>query len=306
MLDERFVLPSYDARYPPQLLETPEPPAVLYVRGNPAALGLGVAVIGARRASPTGLAITRLLTSAAAAAGYPIVSGAAVGCDQAAHSAALESGGLTVAVLGSGADVVYPRSAGPVLERILASGGAVVSEQPWGTQPRPWMFRRRNRIIAGLAAAVLVVEARRPSGTFSTADEALAAGRAVLAVPGSILSPHAQGPNALIRQGAVPITSPDDLLDELSVLIGPPRARALSSSSGPATEHETGVRRAILETLQALPAGIDELAASLRLAPAVVARSVSELEVERIVERGMDGRYHAVAKGGGAGGRIRR
>lgn len=235
-----------------------------------------------------------------------MISGAAVGCDQAAHRAAIDSRGCTVAVMGCGADVAYPRAAGPLLERILARGGAIVSEQAWGVQPRPWMFRRRNRIIAGLAAAVLVVESRIPSGTFSTADEALAAGRTVLAVPGCILSPYAQGPNSLIRQGAVPITSPEDLLDELGSLIGPPAGALAPLASDPEASAACQADGRIVDAVRALPATIDELCASLGLDPVEVARTLSGLEIEGVLERAVDGRYHVIAKGGSRGGRMNR
>jgi DNA processing protein len=143
-----------------------------------------------------------------------VVSGAAIGCDATSQRAALAAGGPSVAALGCGADVDYPRSSGDLLARLRADG-AVVSELPWGTQPLRWAFQRRNRIIAGLSRAVLIVEAGLPSGTFSTADYALEAGRDVLVVPGSIRAPECRGTNRLLRQGATPITDVSELLDEL-------------------------------------------------------------------------------------------
>lgn len=290
---ERFELHLHDDDYPQQLHATPSPPKVLYGRGDPTALRLGLAVIGARRATPSGIDITRAFAGWAARAGYCIVSGGAYGCDQAAHRAALEHGERTVAVMGCGPDVAYPRSAAQLLERIAREGGAVVSEYEWGTQPKPWMFRQRNRIIAGLSAAVLVVEAGLPSGTFSTADEALAAGRTVLAVPGSILSPHARGPNRLIRQGATPITEEADLCDELCALLGPPRTGVsglLGGASSPTGSLVTAIR--------ARPMRPDDLALALGLDAVTVSQQLGVLESAGLVARHYDGTYHALIERG--------
>ena len=197
----RFELRLGHSDYPEQLAYTPDPPRTIYGLGDPCALRPGLGVVGARKATPYGLQAAAHLAGWAARAGYVVVSGGAIGCDQAAHRAALDAGGITVAVMAGGADITYPRGAAELL-RLVAANGAVVSEHPWGTQPLRWTFRTRNRIIAGLSAALLVVEAALGSGTFSTADYALAAGRDVLAVPGSIFSPECAGANRLIRQGA--------------------------------------------------------------------------------------------------------
>ena len=202
MNGERFVLTLGSPEYPEQLAETPDPPRMLYGIGDPGALVAGLAVVGARRATPYGLRATRLLAGWAASKGVTVISGAAIGCDSEAHRAALDAPGATVAVLGCGPDVDYPRRSAAMLATIRA-GFAVVSECPFGQQPLRFAFARRNRIIAGLASAVLVVEAGLPSGTFSTADAALEAGRDVMAVPGSIFSPESRGSNRLIRQGAL-------------------------------------------------------------------------------------------------------
>lgn len=214
--DDRFVLRLGDPLYPAQLAEAPDPPMVLYGIGDPRALVPGLAVVGARRATPYGLRCTRLFAGWAAAHGVTVVSGAAIGCDREAHTAALEASGPTVSVLGSGPDVDYPSRSSVVL-REIRSRYAVVSECPFGQEPRRFAFVRRNRIIAGLARAVLVIEAGLPSGTFSTADAALDAGRDVLAVPGSILSPESRGSNRLIRQGATSITDVSELADALGI-----------------------------------------------------------------------------------------
>ncbi len=214
--------------YPEQLANITDPPETLYCVGDTALLAPGLAVIGSRKATPYGLGAARLFAGWAAARNITVCSGAAIGCDQEAHRAALAAKGHTVAVLACGADEDYPRGAAELLDAIRRDG-LVVSEQPWGTRPQRWMFAIRNRIIAGLSSAVLVVEARLPSGTFSTADYALAYGRDVLAVPGSIFAPECQGSNRLIRQGAPPITDVSELASELHLemrldLTGPPLA----------------------------------------------------------------------------------
>ena len=204
--------------YPAAFACLDRPPDTLYIAGDSDALREGLAIVGARKATPYGLRAAKLFASCAARRGIPVISGGARGCDAAAHEAALDAGGTTVAFLGGGCDRPYPACNKGLFERIVASGGALVSEHPWDVAPRPYAFRARNRLIAGLARATLVVEAGIPSGTFSTADEALAANREVLAVPGSIFSPASKGSNALIGQGAMPVTDEASLCEMLARL----------------------------------------------------------------------------------------
>jgi DNA processing protein len=272
--------------YPEQLLATPDPPRVLYGIGDPAVLVSGIAIIGARRATPYGLAAARLFASWAASSGYTVVSGGAVGCDQAAHRAALATDGKTVAVLGCGADVDYPREAGELLDAIR-DRGAVVSERPWGAPPTRWAFSRRNRIIAGLSAATLVVEASLPSGTFSTADHAADAGRDVYCVPGSIFAPECRGSNRLIRQGATPITDVSELASALDSALGPPPAGLFVSGFELTDPDKDPVLRALLVD----PMRPDDLAHALALDIVTVARHVGSLEARGLVARYPDGRY---------------
>jgi len=284
-MPQRFELHRDDPGYPAQLLCSPEPPDVLFGIGDPGCLTVALAVVGSRRATPYGIHATRLFAGWAARAGYVVVSGGATGCDQAAHLAALEESAVTVAVMGCGADVAYPRSAAPLFARVGASG-AVISEQPWGTEPRPWMFRRRNRIIAGLCGALLVAEAGLPSGTFTTADDALAAGREVLAVPGSITSPSSAGANRLIRQGATPITDVTELHDALLSAIGPPpretsREVVLCDPSGDP----------ILAAVHASPLRPDDISRELAIDIVTVSRRLGRLESLGLVARYDDGRY---------------
>lgn len=281
---DRFELSIRDSAYPTHLRDTPEPPPILYGIGDPAALDPGLAVVGARKATPYGRHVASLFAGWAASAGYTIISGAAVGCDQAAHNAALDNDGTTIAVLGCGADVTYPCGCTGLLNRIAANG-AVVSELPWETPPQRWAFRRRNRIIAGLGAALLVVEACLPSGTFSTAEYAVDAGRDVLAIPGSILAPECRGPNRLIRQGATPIVDVTDLAMELERLIGPPRMEITEPGTLFATSDD------LLTALTANPMRPDDAAVALGLDIVTVARRLGMLEARGLVRKYPDGRY---------------
>ena len=204
-------LPSY----PPALAEVAKAPPVLFVDGRPELLsGIQIAVVGSRRASAAGCQIARTLAGDLARAGFAITSGLASGIDAAAHRGALEAGGYTVAVFGSGIDVIYP-PAHRALARQVAASGALVSEFPLGCRPARHSFPRRNRVISGLASGTLVVEAALGSGSLITAREALEQGREVFAVPGSILNPLSAGPHWLLRNGAALVESAVDVLQEL-------------------------------------------------------------------------------------------
>lgn len=203
-----------DPGYPALLRETHDPPPVLFARGLAFPDAPAIAVVGARRATRAGLDAARALAAGLAEAGVNVVSGFARGIDAAAHRAALDAGGQTVAVFGCGVDVCYPPEHKGLLGALLAAGVAL-SEFPMGTEPEPWNFPVRNRIIAGLARIVCVVEAAEKSGSLITARCATGYGRDVAAVPGSILSPGASGSNALLKDGAILVRNADDLLQEL-------------------------------------------------------------------------------------------
>ncbi|MEO8586105.1 MAG: DNA-processing protein DprA [Acidobacteriota bacterium] len=203
-----------DPEYPALLREIHDPPPVLFARGLALTEAPAIAVVGARRASRAGLEAARALATGLAEAGVNVVSGFARGVDAAAHRAALDAGGRTVAVLGCGVDVCYPPEQKSLFGTLLAAGAAL-SEFPMGTEPEPWNFPVRNRIIAGLARIVCVVEAAEKSGSLITARCAMGYGRDVAAVPGSILSPGASGSNALLKDGAIFVRNADDLLQEL-------------------------------------------------------------------------------------------
>ena len=189
----RFELTLDDERFPDGVRELEDAPERLYAWGNLDVLNApALAVIGARSATPYGIAVAEIAGRVAAQSSVAVVSGGARGCDAAAGTAALDAGGVHIAVLGCGADVVYPRSSATLLARTIEAGGLILSLDPWGSPPRKWAFPRRNRVIAALSSAVMITEAGLPSGTFSTAETAMDLGRELLAVPGSILSPQSR------------------------------------------------------------------------------------------------------------------
>jgi DNA processing protein len=209
----REIFPS-DAEYPALLREIPRPPNRLWARGLSLATGPAVAVVGARRASRAGLAAAGHLARGLARAGVTVVSGFARGIDAAAHRAALEAGGTTVAVFGCGLDVCYPPEHAGLLEELVRSGTALSEFDP-GERPLPYYFPIRNRIIAGLSRLVLVVEAAEKSGSLITARYAADFGRDVAAVPGPILTEGCAGTNALLKDGAILVRDVEDVLAEL-------------------------------------------------------------------------------------------
>jgi DNA processing protein len=205
--------------YPPLLLELGDPPAALFALGRVETLEAlrhepDVAIVGTRNPSPYGREVAYSLGRGLGAAGVPVVSGLALGIDATAHRGCLAGNGVPVAVLACGSDVVYPRRHRQLHERVQESG-LVLSELPPGTQPFRWSFPARNRIMAGLARMTVVVEAAEPSGSLITTDFARDLGRSVAAVPGRVTSRVARGTNGLLRDGAVPITGAEDVLDEL-------------------------------------------------------------------------------------------
>jgi DNA processing protein len=256
--------------YPPLLAAIPDPPAVLWLRGDaePEMLARpAVAVVGARACSSYGRAVARSLGRELAAAGLVVVSGLARGIDAEAHRGALDAGGATVAVLGCGIDRDYPAAHGELAARI-ADAGLIVSEYEPGVEPAPWRFPARNRIIAGLSRATVVVEARERSGALITADFALEDGREVMAVPGEITSAVSAGSNALLRLGATPVTAAADVLEACGIEARPePRVHAGTRAED------------VLDRLTEGPASIDELARVSGVPPGDVAAALIELEL---------------------------
>ena len=260
--------------YPPLLAELHDPPARLHLRGgSPDVLARpAVAVVGARSCSAYGAQVARELAQSLAAAGVVVVSGLARGVDAEAHRGALAAGGLTVAVLGCGIDRDYPRAHAELARRI-AERGIVVSEYPSGVEPSPWRFPARNRIIAGLARATVVVEARERSGALITADFALELGREVFAVPGEITSALSAGTNDLLRQGATPLLSADDVFESLGLEpLAPVVPDDLSSDP-----------RVVLERLSDGARTLDELVRATEIGTAAMAAVLTELELAGLI-----------------------
>lgn len=254
--------------YPELLAAIYDPPPRLYLRGEGvgALRGPCVAVVGARACSTYGRQVARLLGRELAAAGAVVVSGLARGVDAEAHRGALEVAGSTVAVLGCGIDRDYPTSHSD-LARQIAETGLIVSEYPPGIAPAPWQFPARNRIIAGLSRAVVVVEARERSGALITADFALEEGRDVFAVPGPITSALSAGTNELLRLGAIPLLSPQDVLEALGLLVDRPTP-ALSAA-----------QELILQALDADALDVDALVRRTGLAASEISAVLFELEL---------------------------
>lgn len=272
-----------DPAYPHLLAAIHDPPAQLFLRGGGTDAILAasaVAVVGARACSSYGRSVARALARELAAAGVVVVSGMARGIDGEAHRGALDAGGATVAVLGCGIDRDYP-AAHAELARRICEHGLVVSEYEPGVEPAPWRFPARNRIIAGLCSATLVVEARERSGALITADFALEEGRDVLAVPGEITSALSNGTNALLRLGAVPVTCAGDVLELFD--LSPARAARAATSPDAA---------AALERLRDGPLTADELMRATGLAPAEGSAALMELELTGLVTL-EDGVYRA-------------
>lgn len=270
-----------DSAYPPLLRQLHDPPLQLYLRGDasPELLALpAVAIVGARSCSPYGAEVARSLGRELAATGVVVVSGLARGIDGEAHRGALEAQGPTVAVLGCGIDRDYPRSHAD-LARGVAEAGLIVSEYPPGVEPAPWRFPARNRVIAGLCLATVVVEARERSGALITADFALELGRDVFAVPGEITAARSAGTNSLLRQGAAPLLGVDDVLQALGLERAPPPPTPVSSAG-----------EAVLRVLAEEPRGADELARASGRAGAEVAAVLVELELAGLVSQA-DGVY---------------
>lgn len=264
-----------DDEYPPLLRHIPDPPLVLHFRGDASLLSRpALAIVGSRRASVYGINAAEHLARQLAPTGLVIISGLALGIDSAAHAAALESGGTTVAVLGTGIDVIYPRANRRLFDRI-AQQGVIVTELPPGTPPRPERFPARNRIISGLAHGTLIVEATARSGSLITARLAAEQGRDVFAVPGSIFSPGSEGTHRLIQYGAKLVQDADDVLHELRDEV---RAQLLAPAEEPTMDTPLSDVLAALNRDEG--AHIDNVAAHLGRTPAAVAEALLQLELD--------------------------
>jgi DNA processing protein len=262
-----------DAEYPPMLREIIDPPLALHFRGDISLLTRpALAMVGSRRASPYAINAAEHLAKQLAPAGLVIVSGLARGIDAASHHAALDAGGATIAVLGTGIDVIYPRSNARLFRRI-ESAGLIVTEFPPGTPPKPENFPIRNRVISGLSHGTLVVEATRRSGSLITARMAAEQGREVFALPGSIFSAGSEGTHRLIQYGAKLVHDANDVIEEL-----PGHLRLMQTPKEP--EPESPLREVLAALSREDASHVDALAARLGRSSSAVAESLLQLELD--------------------------
>jgi DNA processing protein len=269
------VLTWEDEAYPPLLRNIPDPPFILYVRGELLPRDQwGLAVVGTRSASVYGKEVTRNLVSGLAASGVTIISGMALGIDTQAHRSALDVGGRTIAVLGSGVDIMYPAQ-NHRLGQTIIENGALVSEFALGTKPESGNFPRRNRIISGLSLGVVMVEGAEQSGARITIDCALEQGREAFAVPGNILARGSSGPNKLIQRGTAKlVTSIGDILEELNLTMIEQQVEAK------AIIPDTPIEAAILEQLSAEPLHVDDLRLHTDLSSAELSSTLTMMELK--------------------------
>ncbi|WP_282709804.1 DNA-protecting protein DprA [Lancefieldella sp. Marseille-Q7238] len=279
---EKWAFERGSKHYPACLEDLENPPDVLYGIGNSEIFETPMlSIVGARRATPYGIALAEMAARVAADCGVTVVSGGAMGCDCAAGMSALAAGGKTIAVLGCGADVVYPRSSKSLFSAAVKEG-AVISLDSWGTPPRRFAFPRRNAVIAALGSVLVVTEAGVCSGTMSTAETAEDLGRKVYAIPGSIFSPTSAGTNKLITDGARIIPDEASLALSLALDFG---ATVLKQ------EDKTSPKSRVMSALTASPCRPEELAMRLGENVLTLMRTLTDFEAQRIVQRLPDGRY---------------
>ena len=291
------IVPLGSEGYPALLAGIPDAPLVLYWLGSGIACEGTVAVVGSRAPTDAGREFARGLAADLSLRGITVVSGMARGIDAAAHEGALEAEGKTVAVLGCGVDVLYPPEAGRLREKILIRG-ALVSEFPPGTQPLPWRFPARNRLISGMSRAVVVAEAPAKSGALITAGFALEQGREVMAVPGSPWFPHTGGSNRLLQEGAAVVTGADDVLFALGWTDGSRRsspARPIEEAEG-----EGDLERRILRFLS-VERHVNDIARSLNLPVQELLPRLLDLEFRKLLERRRGDYYKSMSKTGRPG-----
>lgn len=278
-----------DPEYPPLLRELRDAPLYLVARGAPLVTAPAVAIVGARRATPYGHEVARSLAEGLAHAGVTVVSGLARGIDGAAHEGALAANGCTVAVLGSGIDVIYPREHRGLAERVIGSG-TLLSERPVGSAPLPSHFPARNRILAGMTQGTVVVEAAEHSGSLITARLANEGGREVFAVPGRIDSPLSFGSHLMIREGATLVRSVEDVLDQIAPALRARGAGGATLASAASPSRGDGDESRVLEILAGGAVTIDDV---IRLSGRPAAEIIAEmldLEVRGVV-RQLPGRH---------------
>jgi DNA processing protein len=271
-----------DNDYPASLRQIPDPPAVLFVRGDIRESDrFAVAIVGTRRPSEYGRAMTLKISRDLAKRGLSIVSGGARGIDTAAHIAALQANGRTIAVLGSGIDVPYPSENRGLLDRI-SKNGAVISEFIPGTRPDGWRFPARNRIVSGLSLGVLVVESLNSGGAMITVDHANDQGRDVWAVPGCADNSPSEGPHKLIKEGAKLVERAEDIFEELGLF-----EEAVQNKPEPAAAppNLTAEQKAVIQVLNLNPKHVDDISSECNLSSAIINSTLTMLEMLGLVRR---------------------
>ncbi|MBW3588319.1 MAG: DNA-processing protein DprA [Actinobacteria bacterium] len=281
-----------DPEYPPLLREIADPPVALNVIGLPLEPRPMLAIVGARKPTAYGLEVAEWFAGELARAGLLIVSGMARGIDGAAHQGALDAGASSVAVLGCGLDICYPRANHHIYRRLLESG-TIVSEYPSGTAPLPHHFPTRNRIIAGMSLGALIVEGRPEGGAMITARLSMEFSREVFAVPGPVHSPVSLGPHLLIRDGARIITSPLDILEEL----GLSGQLSFESDDSPAAAPDLSPEESmVLAAMQAQPVLLDIIASAAGIPASTASAILARLELKDLVARHAGSRFSATAQ----------
>lgn len=269
-----------DPRYSDILKQIPDAPFCFYLKGKlPADSSYAFAIVGTRRATPYGKQAAEFFASSLARLGITIVSGLALGVDTEAHRGAMAANGKTVAVLGAGLDdpSIYPPQNRRLAKEIIETGGALVSEYPFGGQPESYHFPERNRIISGLSLGVLVVEAPEKSGALITANLALEQGREVFAVPGGIFSKNSSGPNGLIKKGAKLTTNITDILEELNLEID-----VINPEIGSA--NVSAEEKKVLNIIEAEPQDLDKIIQKSKMKPAEVMSAITMLEIKGLIK----------------------
>lgn len=280
--------------FPKSLLQIPDPPLLLYIKGDPAALCQPlIAIVGSRKATPLGMKMAQRFAAQLSGWGLGIVSGLARGIDSAAHEGALESTskGLfeaaapTSAILANGPGTIYPRQNISLSDRIVASGGGLLTENPPGTPLKPYLFPERNRLISGLSVGTLVIEADLKSGSLVTAKQALSQGRDVFAVPGAITNPQSRGCHQLIKQGAMLVETPDDIINALHSQL-----RELCPGIKSCVSDCEGTSDPLLNVLSAQPLSLNEIGALSGMPVSELQVKLARLELSGLLVR-QSGRY---------------
>lgn len=287
------VLTLQDDRYPKLLKQISDAPFVLYVKGKKGKTSINldrtIGIVGTRKITPYGEEVTRRLTEDLVAYGFTIISGMAYGVDAAAHRAAIDAGGTTIAVLGCGIDIIAPPVNTNLYHEIADGHGAIVSEMPLGLRPNKGLFPARNRIISGLSLGVVVTEGADDSGALITARNAAEQGREVFAVPGPITSPYSRGPAKLLKNGAKLVEKVEDILEELNM--GNLRKASPCGHKGTPYKGENKEEQKILDILQNGPLHIDEILRGVSLAPHIGSATITILEMKGLIRDIGDKQY---------------